>query len=177
MIQFLRGTQSQLQSSQQIFAAGQPIFESDTGQLKIGNGINNFAGLPYVGNSSGNQVVEGDIDQGHIDFGDVAFYFGTAEYPNQPITSNNVNRNGSINYTYSANSLTFAYPGWECKPIPVPDNRFEDILAVTVYTRDKGIWCYSVYPDANGIHAEFAWSSDFNLSGPLLYYYQYWIKN
>ena len=53
MIQFLRGTQSQLQSSQQIFAAGQPIFESDTGQLKIGNGINNFAGLPYVGSSSG----------------------------------------------------------------------------------------------------------------------------
>lgn len=52
MIQFLRGTQSQLQSSQQIFAAGQPIFESDTGQLKIGNGINNFAGLPYVGSSS-----------------------------------------------------------------------------------------------------------------------------
>ena len=52
MIQFLRGTQSQLQSSQQIFAAGQPIFESDTGQLKIGNGINNFAGLPYVGGSS-----------------------------------------------------------------------------------------------------------------------------
>ena len=53
MIQFLRGTQSQLQSNQQIFAAGQPIFESDTGQLKIGNGINNFAGLPYVGGSAG----------------------------------------------------------------------------------------------------------------------------
>lgn len=53
MIQFLRGTQNQLQSSQQIFAAGQPIFESDTGQLKIGDGINNFAGLPYVGSSSG----------------------------------------------------------------------------------------------------------------------------
>lgn len=53
MIQFLRGTQSQLQSSQQVFAAGQPIFESDTGQLKIGNGVNNFAGLPYVGGSSG----------------------------------------------------------------------------------------------------------------------------
>lgn len=52
MIQFLRGTQSQLQSSQQIFAAGQPIFESDTSRLKIGNGINNFAGLPYVGGSS-----------------------------------------------------------------------------------------------------------------------------
>lgn len=49
MIQFLRGTQSQLQSSQQVFAAGQPIFESDSGQLKIGDGLKTFANLPYVG--------------------------------------------------------------------------------------------------------------------------------
>lgn len=49
MIQFLRGTSSQLQSSDQIFAAGQPIFESDSGQLKIGNGFSTFANLPYVG--------------------------------------------------------------------------------------------------------------------------------
>ena len=31
MIQFLRGTQTQLNSSSQVFAAGQPIFESDSG--------------------------------------------------------------------------------------------------------------------------------------------------
>ena len=49
MIQFLRNTQSQLQSSQQIFAAGQLIFESDTGQLKIGNGSSIYSALLYIG--------------------------------------------------------------------------------------------------------------------------------
>ena len=58
MIQFLRGAQSQLQSSQQIFAAGQPIFESDTGQLKIGDGIRTFANLPYVGKSSSSEPAD-----------------------------------------------------------------------------------------------------------------------
>lgn len=49
MIQFLRGTQTQLNSSSQVFAAGQPIFESDSGQLKIGNGSSRYSSLPYVG--------------------------------------------------------------------------------------------------------------------------------
>lgn len=49
MIQFLRGTQSQLNSSSQILSSGQPVFESDTGQLKIGNGSSRISELPYVG--------------------------------------------------------------------------------------------------------------------------------
>lgn len=49
MIQFLRGTQTQLNSSSQVFAARQPIFESDSGQLKIGNGSSRYSSLPYVG--------------------------------------------------------------------------------------------------------------------------------
>ena len=48
-IQFLRGTKSTLSSSNQIFLAGQPVFESDSGQLKIGDGVNSFSNLPYVG--------------------------------------------------------------------------------------------------------------------------------
>lgn len=48
-IQFLRGTKSTLASSNQIFLAGQPVFESDSGQLKIGDGVNSFSTLPYVG--------------------------------------------------------------------------------------------------------------------------------
>lgn len=58
MIQFLRGTQAALNSSQQIFPEGQPIYEKDTHQLKIGDGVNNYSGLPYIGNS-GLKVVEG----------------------------------------------------------------------------------------------------------------------
>lgn len=58
MIQFLRGTQAALNSSQQIFPEGQPIYEKDTHQLKIGDGVNNYSGLPYIG-SSGMNVIEG----------------------------------------------------------------------------------------------------------------------
>lgn len=56
MIQFLRGTSSQLNASNQVFAAGQPIFEQDSGQLKIGNGTSTFVNLPYVGDSSGSSI-------------------------------------------------------------------------------------------------------------------------
>lgn len=58
MIQFLRGTASQLQSSNTVFAAGQPIFESDSGQLKIGDGIRTFVNLPYVGKSSSSEPAD-----------------------------------------------------------------------------------------------------------------------
>lgn len=76
MIQFLRGTQTQLNSSSQVFAAGQPIFESDSGQLKIGNGSSRYSSLPYVGSifeSSGGgsgleMTVGGDYDEGYLDF-------------------------------------------------------------------------------------------------------------
>lgn len=58
MIQFLRGTKSQLEASSIVLPAGQPVFESDTGQLKIGNGSSLIKLLPYVGksNSSWEQI-------------------------------------------------------------------------------------------------------------------------
>lgn len=63
MIQLLRGTKSQLETSQTVFADGQPVFEKDTGQLKIGNGIGNFASLPYVGNSSSSWTrIQADVE-------------------------------------------------------------------------------------------------------------------
>lgn len=61
-IQFLRGTRSTLSSSNQIFLAGQPVFESDSGQLKIGDGVNSFNNLLYVGeglSSGGGGVTAG----------------------------------------------------------------------------------------------------------------------
>ena len=58
MIQFLRGNKSQLETSQTIFGDGQPIFEKDTGQLKVGNGIDVFSSLPYVGASSSAKLSE-----------------------------------------------------------------------------------------------------------------------
>lgn len=57
MIQFMRGTKSQLTSNSSIIAAGQPVFEIDTGQLKIGNGSSVFSALPYVGVSSSGPTI------------------------------------------------------------------------------------------------------------------------
>ena len=51
-IQFLRGNKSTLDASQQIFLPGQPIYEQDSGQLKIGNGSDIYSALKYVGGSS-----------------------------------------------------------------------------------------------------------------------------
>lgn len=74
MIQFLRGTSSQLQSSNQIFAAGQPIFESDSGQLKIGNGMSTFANLPYVGASStGGPVITETSNGYYVDYNGIRY--------------------------------------------------------------------------------------------------------
>lgn len=50
-IQFLRGNASTLNSSQQVFLPGQPIFEQDTGKLKIGNGSDVYSALSYIGES------------------------------------------------------------------------------------------------------------------------------
>jgi len=41
-------------------AAGEPIFESDTNKLKIGNGIDNYINLPYV--AGGDIVIEDALD-------------------------------------------------------------------------------------------------------------------
>ena len=98
MIQFLRGTQAALNSSQQIFAEGQPIYEKDTHQLKIGDGVNNYSGLPYIGNS-GMEVVEGynwyDVNYGYYyDLDDVhRVVFGSdkitsTQYLDEVVTGN-----------------------------------------------------------------------------------------
>lgn len=79
MIQFLRGSKSQLESNSTIIAAGQPVFESDTGQLKIGTGSSRYSSLPYVGSifeydpgsgggSSSEITWSGDYTRGYIDF-------------------------------------------------------------------------------------------------------------
>lgn len=79
MIQFLRGSKSQLESSSTIIAAGQPVFESDTGQLKIGTGSSRYSSLPYVGSifeydpgsgggSSSDITWSGNSTNGYIDF-------------------------------------------------------------------------------------------------------------
>ena len=56
-IQFKRGLKAVLemkltQSALGIPLAGEPIFETDTGKLKIGDGIKPYAELPYIAGGS-----------------------------------------------------------------------------------------------------------------------------
>lgn len=85
MIQFLRGTQAALNSSQQVFPEGQPIYEKDTHQLKIGDGVNSYSGLPYIGGSSSSSYeVHLDPDNsswnGYVDLNDsIRLVFGRTQ--------------------------------------------------------------------------------------------------
>ena len=55
--QFKRGLKATLErrlvaSDLGVLAAGEPAFELDTGQMKVGNGISSYLDLPYVGKAA-----------------------------------------------------------------------------------------------------------------------------
>lgn len=45
---FKKGTKAELEASSSIPREGEPIFETDTGRLKIGDGVSAYASLSYV---------------------------------------------------------------------------------------------------------------------------------
>ena len=45
---FKKGTKAELEASSSIPRAGEPIFETDTGRLKVGDGVSTYATLSYV---------------------------------------------------------------------------------------------------------------------------------
>lgn len=47
-IQFLRGTKSKVAASTRVLAEGQPLYETDTKKLKVGDGSTQAKSLPYV---------------------------------------------------------------------------------------------------------------------------------
>lgn len=47
-IQFLRGTKSKVAASTRVLADGQPLYETDTNKLKVGDGSTQAKSLPYV---------------------------------------------------------------------------------------------------------------------------------
>jgi len=54
---------------------GEPIFELDTNKLKIGNGINDYVDLPYIGNGTGPEPEDTDILlRGYFKEADGKFY-------------------------------------------------------------------------------------------------------
>lgn len=58
-IQFLRGTKSAIAAENPVLLAGQPCVETDTGQMKVGNGTTAYNSLPYVGSGTGSTVSYG----------------------------------------------------------------------------------------------------------------------
>lgn len=47
-IQFLRGTKSKVAASTKVLADGQPLYETDTNKIKVGDGSTQAKSLPYV---------------------------------------------------------------------------------------------------------------------------------
>lgn len=47
-IQFLRGTHSKVAASTKVLADGQPLYETDTNKIKVGDGSTEAKSLPYV---------------------------------------------------------------------------------------------------------------------------------
>lgn len=58
-IQFLRGTKSAIAAENPVLLAGQPCVETDTGQMKVGNGTTAYNSLTYVGSGTGSTVSYG----------------------------------------------------------------------------------------------------------------------
>ena len=94
MIQLLRGTQQQLNSYSTIIPDGQPVFEKDTGQLKIGNGTSMYSALPYVGASGGSEY-----PKIHVEYSEITSMFG------DPYFNGYVDFNDKLRYLFGVMSV------------------------------------------------------------------------
>lgn len=47
-IQFKRANKNYLEAHMQPFASGEPLYEQDTGKMKIGDGVTLYKDLPYI---------------------------------------------------------------------------------------------------------------------------------
>ena len=65
-LQFKRGLSTNWAKYEGILLAGEPGFETDTGKMKIGNGVDLWKDLPYVGNGNTEQSVVNALT--HFDF-------------------------------------------------------------------------------------------------------------
>lgn len=117
-IQFLRGNRSTLDASQQIFLPGQPIYEQDSGQLKIGNGSDIYSVLKYVGASSSaafsdpitvENSVSGNNTWRYLDVGSTRLVIGSYNCIN--VTGFNLYSERGDYQLYFQNSSSFA-PTW-----------------------------------------------------------------
>jgi hypothetical protein len=63
LIKIRRDTATNLTSTNAVYAVGEPVFESDTGKLKIGDGVTAWTSLSYFSGSSGTSLRIGDVTE------------------------------------------------------------------------------------------------------------------
>ena len=103
-IQFKRGTKATLESrlvpgDLGVPARGEPIYETDTNRMKIGDGVKSYAELDYFGNVEDSNLVL----EGYYDPSDQSFYDAPAEDLDRhklPEWTNKLYRDLSTNIVY-----------------------------------------------------------------------------
>ena len=104
LIQFRRGSSTEWSSNSYIIlASGEPAYETDTGRLKIGNGLTAWSGLDYIGiipnestfvRTTGNQIIGGN-----------------KSFSNQSIFSSGIISSGNIDVRSSDNNPAIRFSG------------------------------------------------------------------
>lgn len=61
---------------------GEPGFEIDTGKLKIGNGIDSWVNLPYIGDSSESEIISVETKNMLPEVGDISFIYRVIDEKN-----------------------------------------------------------------------------------------------
>lgn len=67
LIQFRRGTAAEAASSNPILASGEPGVETDTGRIKVGNGVDAWNDLPYSGSTGADPLEQNPIENEYAD--------------------------------------------------------------------------------------------------------------
>lgn len=72
---FKRGMSSRWAELNPVLSQGEPGFEIDTGKLKIGNGINTWAELQYVGEESTGGIISVNTKDSLPEVGDLSLVY------------------------------------------------------------------------------------------------------
>lgn len=157
MIQLLRGTQSQLNSYSTIIPDGQPVFERDTGQLKIGTGNARYSSLPYVGSifesSGGGEVSFGGTDSnGYLDFPSghrLAWGTTTVDPPSAVISG--------VNNLYITATGKSAFRGSATNS---KGTLLWAIVTLNEAADREYVWPVASYVDGSRVWTQWAWTSE-----------------
>lgn len=97
-MQFRRGTAARLAAVNEVLLAGQPCYETDTGQLKVGDGVTRWVDLSYLTVDAGDVVGLGNLAFINTSGDSADFLDGTGNFVAIP----------GVSTTYAPGSMTVA---------------------------------------------------------------------